>query len=276
MQCYYYKTLYFKSGIFDDIIDCTFILTLENSSRDPIKKIKEIPTSKTVIIQYNKGYKNCKKNILEEKTYCDLSDAYYKVFNFANNNNMKNILVLEDDFIFDKKIKTKNVLRDIKNLYSNKPVNIFQLGTVGYVLDLDSILYKKYNCFKLFYCGLAHAVIYSQEFRNVYMKSYQKLNKCKHFDTYLNKFYVNNIYTYRTPLAYQILHKTDNSDTWKEVYGSFIEKFVHFFIKYFNLDKNTKEWKRLYAILYMLNVFFYVIIVILIILFIKFIYKIHL
>ena len=254
MQCYYYKTLHFKSGIFDDIIDCTFILTLENSDRDPIKKIKEIPTSKTVIIQYNKGYKNCKKKLPEEKTYCDLSDAYYRVFSFANNNNMKNILVLEDDFIFDKKIKSKNVLRDIKNLYSNKPVNIFQLGTVGYVLDLDSIFYKKYNCFKLFYCGLAHAVIYSQEFRNIYMESYQKLNKCKHFDTYLNKFYVNNIYTYRTPLAYQILPKTDNSDTWKEVYGSFLDNFVQFFIKHFNLDKNTKEWKKLYAILYMLNV----------------------
>lgn len=271
MACYYYKTLQFEKGIFDNIIDCTFILTMENSNRDPLTKIKETPTSKKVIIQYNKGYKKCKKQLVEQKSHCDLAEAYFTVFKYANKYNMNNILVLEDDFIFNKKINNKEVIENITNLYKENNVNIFQLGTLSYFLKPNSIFYKKYNCFKLIVCHCAHAIIYNKKFRDMFINIYRNnKKKCKHFDTYLNMLYTNDIYTYRYPLAYQLFPETENSKNWVDNYGKLLDKPVKRLIKYYKLNESTKEWKNIYSKFYIINIFVYVCIIIFIIfLFIK-------
>ena len=121
MESYYFKEYNNDKGIFDTIVDITYILLMENSPREKsvLDNIHKFKLSKKVIIQYNKGFLNCKKDLIQQTTNYDLSDAYNNVFIDSLKNNYNRILVLEDDFMFDDRILNKNTLKDIEDLYDN-------------------------------------------------------------------------------------------------------------------------------------------------------------
>ena len=82
MSCYRMKYLYFDHGIFDKYIDMVYVLTMEDSKREDsyLYQLNKYKPLSTVIIQYNKGYKNCKKKLFQEASWTDLNDAFLNVF----------------------------------------------------------------------------------------------------------------------------------------------------------------------------------------------------
>ena len=65
MNCYTFKKIQFKKGIYDDSIDATYIITMEDSidrHKNINEQLKNIHPTKIVYIVFNKGFKKCEKN----------------------------------------------------------------------------------------------------------------------------------------------------------------------------------------------------------------------
>jgi hypothetical protein len=153
-QCYDYEEYNFNNPLID--VDATYIIHLKDNGRyeSIIEQLSKFPISKKVFIVLNKGYKKCKKHPSITKPPLDLVDAYLEIFQHAKEKN--NILILEDDFIFDDKIlepfHRNNINKFIKNhsnfdficgKYESNFVLIFSIvftGSVSY--DLISLYFS--------------------------------------------------------------------------------------------------------------------------------------
>jgi hypothetical protein len=114
-HCFRFNLRQYDKGIFDNFVDATYIITLENSKR--IKNIEEqlskyIPT-KNIYIVYNKGYKKCNKVLLVQNRAHDITNTNFTIMNHSVKNNFNNILILEDDFVFSDMIKNEKIINDI-------------------------------------------------------------------------------------------------------------------------------------------------------------------
>lgn len=207
----------------DNFVDATYIITMEeNGRKENIQKQLSMytPTS-TIYIAYNKGYKNCNKVLPRQVTYFDLTDAYINIFYHSIKNNYDNILILEDDFIFDPKIKNKLILNQIKKFfyYFNKlkiPVT-FNLGPmpVSIYSPYFENINKNRNIYRCNFCGLSQAIIYNKKVRRKILDYYKNNNnniKIRHWDWFLTFKY--RMYFYKNPLAYQLLEETENQKNW--------------------------------------------------------------
>jgi hypothetical protein len=105
-KCYRYEKILYKDGLFNKTIDATYIINLEGNGRLEyiMKQLEEYHPTNIVYIVFNKGFKKCKKADFIINPPYDLVDANLNIFKHAKNNNYDNILILEDDFIFDDKI----------------------------------------------------------------------------------------------------------------------------------------------------------------------------
>ena len=142
MSCYYYKTINeTKEPLFKNV-DVVLILTMEGSNR-----FKEDPfllsLTKKTIIQYNKGYKNCKKPDSIKNSAHDINHAYYTAFEYLKEYN--NVIVLEDDVIVIN--KDLIVYEKIDNLIKNENFNIFSFGSTGFFSKYNNDFYKIINLF---------------------------------------------------------------------------------------------------------------------------------
>jgi hypothetical protein len=111
-NCYNIKEINYESGFFDNCVDATYVIHLENNGRlnHINKQLEQFQPTKKVYIAINKGFKNCNKKLIEQVSYQDLTDAFLQCFKHANERNYNNILILEDDFIFNPEIKdSKNI-----------------------------------------------------------------------------------------------------------------------------------------------------------------------
>ena len=68
-RCYRFKTIYNEKGLYDDFIDMSYVLLMENSKREKhvYEQINKFQPTKKVNIQYNRGYKKCRKKLCGEK-----------------------------------------------------------------------------------------------------------------------------------------------------------------------------------------------------------------
>ena len=204
-------------------IDMIYILTLENSNR--LSNINNRIFDYNITIQINKGYKNCKKKLYKQTSIYDINDAFYNCFLHATNMNYKNIMILEDDFIFDNKINPKDhivILNEIGGFIKNNKYDIYHLGPIMHF----SIPYtlKHHRCL---FMQSAHSCIYSINYMKYYIKKYNTL-------TIRNDMLWNDIniikYKYYRPICYQLFPITENQKYW-------INKFYKYSIKIFKLDK---------------------------------------
>ena len=204
-MCYRFELLEFEDCLFENI-DATYILHLEGNGRiDHIHdQLKTYHPSKKVYIVYNKGYKNCAKELHIQSSGYDITHANINAFEHAQQ--YKHVLVLEDDFIFSKEVvdHTKHVdtflERDTKFVY--------QLGSNPIVaLPIDMYHYRVLGL-------LGHANIYSSSCRKQLMHDFDN-GKIKGsnggIDSYLFKTLP--IYMYHKPLCYQTFPMTENRKT---------------------------------------------------------------
>jgi hypothetical protein len=234
-RCYDYEEYNFDNPLLD--VDATYIIHLEGNGKyeSIIDQLHKYPISKKVYIVLNKGYKKCKKHPSITKSTLDIIDAYLEIFEHAKNKG--NILILEDDFIFDDKI--------LEPFHRNNINQFTKVSDLYYIGALPTILlpYDYYNYKAIITTG-THSVIYSKKCRNRIQSANEKIND---WDLYLKK---QNGYIYYTPLCYQLFPDTDNSKHWGDhniiLYGmALIARFV---IKIVGLDKSIAAYPYFYFV----------------------------
>ena len=230
---YRYEVITSKNGLFDNYIDVAYILTMENSTRrnDYMEQIKKYNPHSKIIIQHNKGFKKCTKQLYKQNTVHDINDAYYHVFLHAKSNNYNNILIFEDDFFFDN-VKNKDI-HEIGMFITNNNYHIYNLGPIINI-GINKTLYHKQNIIMT----SAHGVAYNKLYFDYYINYYNKQNSdlgCDEIwaDIYLKK------YSYYKPICFQLCPLTDNLKNW-----SLYWLCVHL-IKITKLDKSHKAYYKL-------------------------------
>lgn len=233
-MCYRYEYYNFSNGKFDDIIDCTYVLLMENSSRERsiLETVSKYTLTSKCIIQYNKGYKNCKKNLEKQMPNHDLVHSLQTVFKHAIKNGYQRILVLEDDCMFDERINDPKVIRDISTFIRNNDPQIYSLGTYFHFSFPWEILFS--NNQRMLLPGMAHAMIYNIKYikekcDTQFLCNHTDFESIRHWDKF----------TYYKPLAYQTIPDTENSDTW--FFGLGVKPFLNRLILHpLNLHKQPQ------------------------------------
>ena len=235
MTCYYYKKINETKEPLLKNVDVVLILAMEGSNR-----FKEDPfllsLTKKTIIQYNKGYKNCKKPDSIKSSIEDIVHAYYTAFEYLKEYN--NVIILEDDAIVIN--KDLIVYEKIDNFIKNENFNIFSFGLFGLFSKYNNDFYK----IKPYSFMNSQANIYSKDARKILLKNIIESNfSSGGFDVaYLRK--LTNIYSYKYPLIVQLFPETENMNNWHKIY---ILLILHkFMIKILNLDKSPDAWYILY------------------------------
>lgn len=229
MVCYNFKKNIFNNPIFENSIDATYIIHLIYNKRleHVINQLKIYHPTKIVYILFNRGYKKCKKKKFIINPPLDLVDCNIHIFKHAKSLNYNNILILEDDFIFNKEILNIKHIYNIENFLIKKKNDnfIYLLGC----LPLFMIPYNS-NTYQYVINLGAHSVIYSKNIRNKILNLDQKLI-CD-WDLLLCK-YITNKYCYYKPLCYQLFYETDNSKHWGiNSYFYNILKYLCILVKY--------------------------------------------
>jgi len=265
-KCYNFQKHTFNNSIFENNIDATYIINLENNGRlDHImNQLLLYQPTKIVYICFNKGYKKCKKDDFINNPPYDLIDAFINIFKHAEMMNYDNILVLEDDFIFNEEIKNKKNINNINNFLIKYKPHQYYLGCLPFLLipyDYNNYINISIGC---------HAVIYSKECRNKILNLDQKI--IDDWDYFNNIYFINNRFCYYKPLCYQLFTDTENSKKWGKntIFKSMTKYFnVIFFyiIKKLNMNVNVEPG---YTYFYMFTKILFLIIIIIIL---KKIYK---
>jgi hypothetical protein len=257
--------------IFNKTIDATYVIHLEGNGRyeSVIKQLNDYHLTNDVYILYNKGFKKCKKTDNIVYPADDLIDAFFQIFKHANENNYENILILEDDFILDSKIKNKNHINNINDFLIKKKGKsfIYYIGCIPF-LSLPSVDIKN-TYYNILSTG-THSVIYSKKYREKLIHDYNNINYIKDWDI-INHLYSLDKYMYYTPICYQLFPETENKKTWG---GNFkITQFLSYIPKsiiyVLGLDKNIEPG---YSIIYTISKILPVILLIVLITIIYMIY----
>jgi len=224
--------LEYDSGLFDNYIDMCYVLTMENSNRKEqyMNQLELYKPLSKVIIQINKGYKTCSKNLYKQASAQDLNHSYLNAFDHAKNNNYKNILIFEDDFFFDR-ITQENV-NSIGDFINNNKYHVYNLGPIIHMSYPVSFEHHK-----SFYQATSHAVIYSSLYIDYYLNNYDNM-KLSPVDQLWNSKKIKK-YKYYKSICYQTFPVTENQANW----GQELDKisrlrvtFLKYLIKKLNLD----------------------------------------
>lgn len=239
-KCYNFKLIKSYDGLFDNIVDATYVIHLENNGRYPsiMNQIKQFNICRKIYILFNKGFKNCKKPKHIVSSVEDLTDSFIQIFKHAKSFKYNNILVLEDDFMFSPTVKKH--IGDIEQFFdANYGKNfIYSLGSIP--LIMIPYIKKHYITY-----GIGtHAIIYTKNSRRQILDDQ---NEIVDIDTYRNLNFIN--YTYYKPLCYQLFPVTDNSKNWGkegwlyQIGGKMIFKLFN----YLEIDKKVNPgYSRFY------------------------------
>ena len=265
--CYRFDYIRFDNGLLDNIIDAVYVILLENSDRteNVYKQINQLKLSKNTYIQINKGYRNCEKKLMKQQSNYDLLDSNYNIWLHANENNYNNILILEDDFIFDNRIINKSVLKDLNNFINNYEFDIYSLGNIPILLS--PFLLTKHP--KMLNGGTSHSIILPKNTRNILIDKYKNdINWLKNSRGHIDYIYTTNNFNYHIyykPLCYQKFTKTENMNNWDQDLNfifKIINKLIIIIIPLLKLDKQPQPgFDIVYIFSYTLSISLYLLII---------------
>ena len=199
---------YDNQVIFEDksIINATYIIHLKNNGRydSIINQLKIFHPTETVHLVINDGYKTSNKNLKKQNSTYDLIHAFNFIFKDAFSRNYKNILVLEDDFYFDIKIKSPIHINGVSKFIETHNNEAFML-LLGCIPFIRTPFENK---------GLSlgtHCAVYSQKYIEALIEKYEEIDD---WDIYTNLYCKYPRYIYDTPLCYQTFPYTENSQLW--------------------------------------------------------------
>ncbi len=247
-QCYRHERIsthnkYDNQIIFPNV-DMTYVLIMVGSKHEERvrRQLNDYPFTRNIYLQWNYGFKNCRKHLEKQYSLYDLSDAYMIAFSDAIQHNYDRILILEDDFVVNgiTNIDIKNI-NDFLEIYNPE---ILTLGSI--IMESSDNFFFNNNFLQIHNKGGTHAMIYNHNvFYNLYTKLYsEKIN----IDNLTNK--VCNMYSYKLPLIIQLFPKTENRDNWFSKKDSkFIMWLSDFVIWLLGLD-NEKRYKKTYKFIH--------------------------
>jgi len=278
-KCFNYEKRHYKNGFFDSFVDATYILTMENSKRklDYENQLKKYIPTKIVYIVVNKGYKKCAKNLVKQQPNYDLIDANLNIMNHSLKNNYENILILEDDFIFNDALIESKIVNEIKDFFNNNKNKNFYFN-LGSCPSLFNIIPNK-NIYKCILTFTTHGVIYKKNLileilndKNIYIKNDNYI----HIDSYINKY---SGYFYKIPLVFQTFPETENQKFWTT--NNILSKITKLQNKYLNIDGSSNNyykikngWYKMYSIIFFFNYLLNIIGASIILLILYYLYKI--
>lgn len=215
-KCFTFETQNLQKGLFDDVIDCTYVIhLLQNGRLDHIyDEIKRTIPTKTVVVVKNLGYKKCNKKLIDQAPYQDLTDAFLQCFSHAKQNGHKTIMIIEDDFIFRPDISQSDIDK-VTNFIKEKRDEemIFNLGAIPVIMFPIGYkgIYKSPKTFGMQCC------VYSEK---TIKKMLEKMEvEDKHWDIITDNK-IQNHYIFYKPLCYQTFPETENKKTWSEKDGT--------------------------------------------------------
>lgn len=260
-NCYRFETIINNdNGFLDKSVDATYIIHLEGNGRlnNIRNQLQYFQPSKTVYILFNKGFKKCTKNLYTDSAPVDLIDAFLHVFQDAQKKRYENILVLEDDFFFNKQILDSNVSQNISDFLSNKKREnasfMYYLGCIPFLQAPYSGSHKRL----ILSCG-THACIYSKALRKSVLNT--PVENISDWDIYHNLYTTR--YAYNEPLCYQLFPDTDNSMEWSKNYFN-MGQILPLLFKQFGLDKKVEPGYTVFYTFSLLQYYFWIFIIILI------------
>ena len=248
MDCYEYEIIHTSENPILKNVDLSIVLAMKGTNRfvrDPFI----LNLSKTTIIQWNVGFKKCKKHSSIKNTPHDLVHAYETALNYSKK--YDNVIIFEDDAIVINKdldiYKKIDKFIGNKNFYKNE--SVFSFGSVGRFLTYDNDFLKAERNYMF---GFTQAVIYSRESRNNLLT---QLNNKGYDFGHIDQGYLSqldNIFTYKYPLIVQTWPETENSETWFSELHPVLATLARFFVKTFykilNLHIKPDGWNFLYFI----------------------------
>lgn len=258
-HCYNFEERHYSDGLLKNI-DATYIIHLENNGRLSAieEQLKKYHPSNRVFITFNKGYKKCKKDLIQENTVYDLIDANLNAIQHSIDNDYKTILILEDDFQFNEIIKKQEITNEIDSF-------IAQNENKGYLYYLGAIPLLK-TCWSnhqnVFSSLGTHSVVISDLMKTKLIESRKTAND---WDLYLNSFKLCR-YMYHIPLCYQTFPETENQKNWgitEKIMGISYSVFREpgkFFLNQLGLDKKPEPG---FTITYYLSIFIFLFICVL-------------
>ena len=251
-MCYRFVEYSIPIGTFDPVIDCTYVLLMENSPRERtiMKTIQEAHLTKLVRVQYNKGFRKCTKTLPEQKTNFDLIHALQNVFKNALTHGYKRIVVLEDDCIFDERIHDPVIVNDLTTFLRDRDPDVYNLGTWMYLTLPWAPFTQKHH--RMLVGLLAHAMVYNKKYMETTIHA-------MHLSPDIEPMFHFHAFTYYKPLAYQLLPETENS---REGYYSIpcVSKFIR---SVFRMDTMYQPgFDRMHKISQGVSIFIFILIVI--------------
>ena len=247
-KAYQFELIENESSLFDnEVINVTYIIYLEGNGRYEyiLKQIKQFKTTNKIFILHNKGFKTGLKDPFINKPPLDLFDAYLTCFKHASNNNYKNVLIFEDDFICDDKLLDKSITNDISKFIKSK-----ENESCCYYLGVrPAVTSKAFGNHRTLFIGVgSHAIIYSDKFIKQILKNDLRnmTINTNHWDAFL----IENSISFKLKkymndkcLVYQPFTETENSKFWGQEFGNLgplaVENIFKLF-KLFKFDKNQK------------------------------------
>lgn len=252
-KCYEFQSMDFDHGVLDGVVDCTYVIHLEGNGRlEHIHaEINRIPTTKKVFVVKNKGYKKCEKKLIDQAPYQDLTDAFLQCLKHAKSKRYQNVLILEDDFILDDKLKDPKHVANIERFIRGNQDKAF-VYFIG-VLPIVAYPTADITTYRTLKSLTMHSVIYSEKA----IQQYDTLAlEYKHWDVIVDKS-IRYKYMYYTPLCYQTFPQTENRKSWGEKDGTTLIKTIKDgYIRAFGMDESPKMG---FVFLYILsNIVFFV------------------
>ena len=254
-----------KAGVLDGCVDATYIIHLIDNGRKEniLKQLKRVIPTKTIYIIENPGFKKCKKMLKEQKSQFDLVDAFLNAFYHAKENDYNNILILEDDFIWNDKLNDEKVGNSICNFINEKNDTnfIYALGCMPLIkINMGN---EHQRCL---FPATSHAIIYGKKFREKMLVSKERSSISPIFELFTHWDYQiyhtekTNYFCYRSPLCYQIFPQTENQRNWPALGG-----ITFILIGIIRLIKLDKQHSPGFEIMYVIgDVTFYTLLLIVI------------
>lgn len=248
--CYRIETRTYPNGLYDAVA-ATYILHLEGNGRWPHieQQLRDIHPTRTLHILFNKGYKRCQKELQEQSSKNDLTDAVMTIFQDALRRGYETILLLEDDFIFGPTVAEKRSVESVEKFLSKRAGKdyIYQLGSLPFFrvpINDDTTIGVG---------GTSHANIYSAAAMRRLVDAYKAGELQGHIDFYHIKHATKNgnFYIHGKPLIYQTLPMTENRGSWAgtDLLGRIQEVGTNWFIWITGFDRHPEPGTSIFYFL---------------------------
>jgi hypothetical protein len=260
-NCYHVDTHVFQEGLLDEGLDAVYILLLVGSDRTKkaYSQMYEYKLCQNNHVVMNAGYKNCEKKLCAQKSYYDLMDANVYAMEHANKMGYKNVMILEDDYVLDERIRDPTVIKDLVDFWNTRMFHLYSLGSVKYIQKGITTKHPK-----IIHSGATQCIVFSKKGRSQILTEFQK-NPC--LETPLNifsdfnghdlwfNFAVDHKYSYYKPICYQTFPETENSAEWNTSWDVISLPFL-------KLHKQVQPgWDILYIFMYILNILIIIVLV---------------